>query len=171
MTFILKYKIYPCLFLFVLLSCSTDKTEKMLAYEGISFNYPRSWHIETEELSEESFFIKAKNRDDVMFITFTDNKTDLKEYIKTYYRKIDNTKVQLSTEPITDSKFGKYDALSSKFLITYLTARIYGSVQTFEAGGKYILIVKQSDTEGRVQRNFKVIEESFSVETNKDSIN
>lgn len=171
MTFIIKYKIYSCLFLFILLSCSTNKTEKMLSYEGISFNYPRSWNIETEELSEESFFIKAKNRDDVMFITFTNKKTDLKDYIKTYYRKIDNTKVQLSTEPITESKFGKYDVLSSKFLITYLTSRTYGSVLAFEAGGKYILIIKQSDTEGRIKRNFEAIENSFSVGTNKDSIN
>ena len=169
MTFITRYKLYSCLFLFILLSCSTDKTEKMLSYGGISFNYPRSWNIETEELSKDSYSIKAKNRDDVMFITFANKKTDLKDYINTYYKKID-TKVQLSTEPITESKFGKYDVLSSKFLITYLTTRTYGSVLAFEAGGKYILIIKQSDTEGRVKRNFEVIENSFNVEINEDSI-
>lgn len=166
MTFIIKYKIYFGLILWVFLSCSTDKAVKMLSYEGIFFYYPKNWNIETENLSEESYSVKAKNNNDILFITFTNKKIDPQEYIKAYYKKIDNFSVQLTTEPFTETKFGKYNSLSSKFTITHSSAHIYGIAESFEAENKYILIIRQSNTEERFDENFEVIENSFNVRNN-----
>lgn len=147
----------------MLMSCSTDKAVKMLSYEGISFYYPKIWNVETENLSEESYFIKAKSNNNALYITFTNKETDPQEYIKAYYKKIDNISIQLTTEPFSEAKFGKYNTLASKFIIAYSSTHIYGVAEAFEAEGKYILIVRQSNTEEGLDQYFETITNSLNV--------
>jgi hypothetical protein len=165
-----KYLLYTPLLVFLLSSCAKGKAEKMLSYEGVSFYYPEYWSVEINELQKASWFIKASNEKDVLFISFTEEKIEAEDFINIFCQKRDTVQSQLSTEAITSAKFGKYDSLSSKYKITNPSNSSYGIVYAFEAGGKHVLVVKQSDMEESIKQNFKVIEDSFEIEI-KDSLN
>lgn len=75
------------------LSCISGNAEKKLFYEGVLFEYPHSWTVETNELPGESYSIKGKEGNNIIFITFTEKSTDLKEVIKTHQKKCRQNKV------------------------------------------------------------------------------
>lgn len=166
MTNLTKYRLNIFLLLvFIITSCSTEKTEKKLAYEGISFNCPVSWTVETSGLPGESYSIRAQSGNNILFIRFTDKKgVNPKELIENYFSKIDSTKYQLATGNIISSNFGKYEGLSSKFTITNHSVQAFGNMYAFKEGNKNIFIIKQSDTEEHVEQSFRIIEDSFNIE-------
>ncbi|MDR0823969.1 MAG: hypothetical protein LBN74_02675 [Prevotella sp.] len=169
MAHITKYFFYTFLLVVLLSSCVKGKTEKMLSYESVFFYYPKNWSVETNELPGVSWLIEANNGRDVLFISLTQKKIETEDFFNIYYQRKDTMQPQLSAEAVTPAKFGKYDCLSSKYKINDPPNRNYGIVYAFEAGGKHILVVKQSDTEESIERNFKVIEDSFDIET-KDTL-
>lgn len=147
------------------LSCISGNAEKKLFYEGVLFKYPQSWTVETNELPGESYSIKGKEGNNIIFITFTEKSTDLKEVIETHQKNVDRTKFEYSAEKIIPSKFGKYDALSSKFMIVRDSKKSYGNTFALKAGNKSYLIIMQSDTEDNLNKSFETIKNSFEIKT------
>lgn len=143
---------------------STPKT-KELSYEGISFSYSQSWKTETENYSENAYFIEAKDRDNTIMVFFSLNSpSDPTDIVESYLEKIKKEKFDVSAGAISSGKFGKYNSQCADLLMTAIGQRIYSKVYALEIEGKTILIVEQSDTERRLERNFKTIEDSFHVE-------
>ena len=147
------------------LSCIGGNAEKKLFYEGVLFEYPHSWTVETKELPGESYSIKAKEGNNIIFITFTEKSTDLKEAIETHQKNVDRTRLEYSAEKITPSKFGKYDALSSKFMFVRDSKKSYGNTFALKAGNMSYLIIIQSDTEDSLNKSFETIKNSFEIKT------
>lgn len=147
------------------LSCISGNAEKKLFYEGVLFEYPHSWTVETNELPGESYSIKGKEGNNIIFITFTEKSTDLKEVIKTHQRNVDRTKFEYSAEKIIPSKFGKYDALSSEFTIVRDSKKSYGNTFALKAGNMSYLIIIQSDTEDSLNKSFETIKNNFEIKT------
>ena len=147
-------------------SCIGGNTEKKLFYEGVLFYYPHNWTVETTELPGELYSIKAKDGNNIIIITFTEKNINLKEAIEDHLINIDKSRFQYSAERIISSKFGKYDALSSRFMITTETKKSYGNSFALKSGNRSYLIVIQSDAEDNLSKNFETIKNSFEIETN-----
>ena len=122
------------------LSCISGNVEKKLFYEGVLFEYPHGWTVETNELPGESYSIKGKEGNNIIFITFTEKSTDLKEVIETHQRNVDRTKFEYSAEKIIPSKFKidkiliyiDVDNVKSKFIPISLGFKKESKISQFE---------------------------------------
>lgn len=146
-------------------SARNDKSEKELSYEGIVFNYPRSWKVTTEELGEGSFYVKAKNSDNLYVMSFLTMECDQEKMISSYLESIQESEIRVTvTQNIQKGTFGKYECLQATYEMSYLGNKLYGIVSSFYSNGITVLTVKQADTKGRLKRNFKTIENSLDVQ-------
>jgi len=163
---------FASIFLFLvtfisLYSCryTGSSATKDISFEGISFSYPSGWKTDTENYSENAYYIEAKDRNNILMVFFSPNSpSEPEDMVESYIEKIKKEKFEVSAGVISSGKFGKYDCYYADHLMVALGQRIYGKVYALDIEGKTILIVKQSDTEKRLGRNFKTIEESFHVE-------
>ena len=137
------------------LSYISGNAEKKLFYEGVLFEYPHSWTVETNELPGESYSIKGKEGNNIIFITFTEKSTDLKEVIETHQKNVDRTKFEYSAEKI----------IPSKFTIVRDSKKSYGNTFALKAGNMSYLIIIQSDTEDSLNKSFETIKNSFEIKT------
>lgn len=143
---------------------ASQKT-KELSFGGISFTYPSDWIITTED-EDGSYFIKAKGKDDVLMVNYyPDVPSNQHEVLKTFLESIkDNDKdIVATSKPVSSSQFGKYKSLCLQYKMKTKGINIYGIAHALTIEGKTLLVVKQSDTEKRLERRYKTIEDSFHI--------
>lgn len=144
-----------------------------LSYNGASFSYPNEWKVETEVLQENLGFQVSCERkgfsSDIFSIVWLrgtnfgtttemveNSISGISEEMSVYNAKINAGEIYKSV-----FKGCVADCLDYDF--TLLGEKVYGKLFSFNMNGNTVVITKQSDTKGKLNTEFQVIEESFNL--------
>lgn len=144
-----------------------DKPDKNLSYEGISFDYPSYWKAETEQLEEDHFFIQCTERFDketIFIVSFFSYEDDPDVLLDNFFDNIQD-EMNVTKEPRQSGKFGQYDCVYNKYKLSQLMSNFYGEAYAFNAEGKMLLVIKQSEKKYNLKHEkYKKLENSFRIE-------
>lgn len=157
-----------CIVAVGLSSCfGPDKPDEKVLYEGVSFDYPSYWKAETERLEEDHFFIECVekfNKETIFIVSFFSFEDDVEELLDGFFENLESG-MDVTMEPRQTGKFGQYDCVYNKYKMSQLMSSFYGEAYAFNAEGKMLLVIKQSDKKYNLKHEkYKKIENSFRIE-------
>lgn len=153
-------------FLLICLSVSCKKQpDKILNYEGISFSYASYWKAETEQLDETHFFIQCQERFDketIFLVSFYSEEVAPEVLLDSYFNNLED--FELAKEDRAYGKFGRYECVGHKYQLSKRLSKFYGETYAFNAEGKSVLVIKQSEKDYDLKHDkYKTIEDTFSI--------
>ena len=147
-----------------------ENTTSTCSYQGVSFYYPGTWKVETDELEKDlAYYIgceeKGFSSSGLISVTIIQSELDINDMLE---RNVENLKAQRShkniiTEPVEATKFGGYDAVMCDFTVRIMNVDFWGKIYTFNAHGKTISIILQ-DEKSTTESVFDFFVKSFKVE-------
>lgn len=148
----------------------TKGSTKQLNYHGLNFSYPSNWKIETEETTEYEYYsVTCSNPAATSLSTFRSDwvKTEIQEKdfindIITSFKEESLIKNQ-KFSPIEEHTFQQFKAEACDYSLTMLGEPIFGRIISFHTNGYSVLIIIQSDSIDKINTEFKVIENSFTL--------
>ena len=149
---------------------NSKSEDNKLSYEGISLLYPSYWKAETEKLGEGSFYIDCSEKfssNTIFLVSFVTWERDSEEIINNFIETLEED-FDVTREPFTTNKFGKYDCISVSYKMSRPGERAYGIVYAFNSSEKSMLVVKQSKREYDLKhKKYKLMEDSFNIENDE----
>ncbi len=154
-------------FISALFSCDFTPTPPQdFEYEGIGFQLPGNWKTKTEELTPgAAYYIGCEKKGrgaDILAISFVKDSVKPETMLDNCLEGL-RSQSNFGANSVVTGKLGDYDCISADYSFSVLGTNFYGTARAFNAEGKTVLVIKQSDTEGRLKRNFTIPENSFRV--------
>lgn len=151
---------------------SEDKVNNIsFSYAGISFDYPDNWKVEKEELQQDLAYQincekKGINSSEIISITWLNMEMEPREMIENTIEGMKEvpTHKNSNTKPIFKSVYKGFNAFKSDFDLVLFGEKFFGRIISFNASGKTILILKQTDRIDKLDSEFKIVENSLKIE-------
>jgi len=162
-----------CFFVISLQSCfggSSNTPDNEMSFHGVSFKYPSYWQSKTEIL-EKGYFIKCRERfatGTMLMVSFFEGESEPGKLLINYIDGVceSSPHIKVTTQSTGLVKYGNYDSQIVRYEISALNAKSYGNAYAFNANGKSVLVVEQSERHYDLKhKKFKLIQNSFTVDT------
>ncbi|MDR2919139.1 MAG: hypothetical protein LBV72_07235 [Tannerella sp.] len=146
-----------------------------MSFHGVYFKYPSYWKSETEVVAESAYYIKCEERfssGTMLLVSFFEGESEPAELLMNYLDGVNESseRVNVTTKFFSFRKYGNYDCQMVNYEISALTTKSYGNAYTFNAGGKTLLVVEQSERHYDLKHDkFKNIQNSFIVDQPVDT--
>ena len=172
----MKHKNYLLLLLILIYAlstgCKNKAVQKTFNQYGISFNYPSDWKIDdVTDLDESYYYISVEktgfNSSGIITIIVIEEEIDLVELITDFQENLSSVIYnQLKVEDITETQYGQYAAVYSKYTANMIALPHEGRMYAFSANGKTVYIDEEESVKDKEKNaaGFETIRKTLKIE-------
>ena len=150
---------------------STGRAEAMIRtiiYGEISFRYPETWKVETEDYDEGSYQIACEKKGDnssaILTLTADPSQISASDKLHDALRSMRKQKIyqNIHLQPIESTTTFVSDGFFCSYTFSVSGTDLFGRLHTFRAGDKTFTLIMQ-DEQADLDATFKFFTDSFTV--------